>query len=107
MDLAIGYTLNAALSFSPSLTLEPIGKCQGWPAENMYLETTTNPTFPYPDSEAANAATTTASARANAATSGSAAASGSSSGAAPNSFAPAFSSLMAGVSVLVGAILFA
>lgn len=78
VDLAVGYTLNTALSFQPQLTLEPIGKCQGWPATNLYLETTTNTTFPYPDTNAADAATTTASARAAAASSSSGATSGNS-----------------------------
>ncbi len=76
VDLAVGYTLNAALAFSPQLTLEPIGQCQGWPASNLYLETTTNTTFPYPDSPAASQAATTASARAAEATQTGGAASG-------------------------------
>lgn len=72
----------------------------------MYLETTTNATFPYPDSNAAQAASTTASARAGAATA-KGATGGSSSGAARTSFMPTFSSLVAGVTVLVGALLIA
>lgn len=30
--------------------LKPIGTCQGWPASDLYLETTTNKTFPYANS---------------------------------------------------------
>ena len=66
VDLSVGYFLPAALGFQPKLSLKPIGTCQGWPATNMYLETTTNATFPYPDSPAASQATTTAQARATA-----------------------------------------
>ncbi len=50
VELGVGYFLPAAQSFQPKLTLKPIGACQGWPETNMYLETTTNTTFPYPDS---------------------------------------------------------
>ncbi len=64
VELGVGYFLPAAQSFQPKLTLKPIGACQGWPETNMYLETTTNTTFPYPDSPAASQATTTANARA-------------------------------------------
>ena len=68
VDLAVGYTLDAALKFTPKLNMEAIGSCQGWAAENMYLETTTNTTFPYLDSHAAGQATMTASERAAQAT---------------------------------------
>jgi len=47
VDLAVGYTLNSALTHSPSLTLEPIGKCMKIPTADLYMETTTNQTFPY------------------------------------------------------------
>jgi hypothetical protein len=49
--------------------LEPIGQCQGWPASNLYLETTTNTTFPYLNSSISGQATTTAPERADAAAS--------------------------------------
>lgn len=45
----------------------PIGLCQGWSAADIYLETTTNTTFPYLNSSASTIATTTASERAAAA----------------------------------------
>ncbi len=77
VELGVGYFLPAAQSFQPKLTLKPIGACQGWPETNMYLETTTNATFPYPDSrEASEATTTTADADARATTAGSANANG-------------------------------
>ncbi|OBZ74246.1 Chitin deacetylase [Grifola frondosa] len=45
VDLAIGYTLNTALSHNPPFTLEPIGQCMKIPTANMYLESDTNQTF--------------------------------------------------------------
>lgn len=98
VDLAVGYTLDKALSYNPTLTLKAIGECQGWPNTDMYLETTTNTTFPYPDSVAANAATTTASARATAVGSSQS----SNSGAHIGLVVPKISSMLVGVSVLVG-----
>jgi peptidoglycan/xylan/chitin deacetylase (PgdA/CDA1 family) len=47
VDLAVGYTLDSALTHDPSFTLEPIGKCMNIPATDLYMETTTNKTFPY------------------------------------------------------------
>jgi hypothetical protein len=47
VDLAVGYTLNAALTHNPPFNLESIGRCQNIPAGNLYLETNTNKTFPY------------------------------------------------------------
>jgi hypothetical protein len=35
--------------------LKPIGTCQGWPAADLYLETTSNKTFPYANSTAGHA----------------------------------------------------
>jgi hypothetical protein len=46
VDLAIGYFLPAALSHNPAFTLEPISKCMKMPATDMYLESTTNTSFP-------------------------------------------------------------
>lgn len=46
VDLAINYFLPEALHNQPPITLQPIGKCTKKPATNMYLETTTNTTFP-------------------------------------------------------------
>jgi hypothetical protein len=46
VDLAVGYTLDAALTFVPKLNLEPIGKCTGL-SNNIYRETNTNTSFPY------------------------------------------------------------
>ncbi|KAJ3519528.1 hypothetical protein NM688_g9290 [Phlebia brevispora] len=45
VDLAIGYTLNAALNHEPPFTLEPIGQCNAIPTPNMYMETTSNQTY--------------------------------------------------------------
>lgn len=100
VDIAVGYTLNLALNNTPSLKLEPIGTCQGWPGSDLYLETTTNSTFPYPNSPAASGATTTASARATGA-----AAQGSSSGARLQSSVSGTSLMLAGLSVLAGGLL--
>jgi len=46
VDLAIGYTLNAALTHSPAFNLQSIGKCAKVPTSNLYFESTTNTTFP-------------------------------------------------------------
>ncbi|KAF5377774.1 hypothetical protein D9757_008058 [Collybiopsis confluens] len=48
VDMAVGYTLPAALSYSPPYNLLPIGQCNGIPYTNMYLESNVNSTFPYP-----------------------------------------------------------
>jgi len=47
VDLAVGYTLNAALTHNPPLTLQPIGKCNNIPESNLYFESNKNTTFPY------------------------------------------------------------
>lgn len=108
VDLAVGYTLDLALNYSPKLTLEPIGQCQHWPNTELYLETTTNTTFPYLGTEASNDASSTASARAAAASSaGVAASSNSKSGAMMGLSMPAFGQILAAVSVLVGGLLVA
>ncbi|KAF7770372.1 CAZyme family CE4 [Agaricus bisporus var. burnettii] len=49
VDMAVGYTLDAALNHNPKFTLKAIGQCTNTPATDMYLETTTNTTFPYPN----------------------------------------------------------
>ncbi|KAG6897817.1 hypothetical protein C0992_010621 [Termitomyces sp. T32_za158] len=46
VDLAIGYTLNAALTHNPPFKLEAIGKCSNIPTSNLYFESNTNNTFP-------------------------------------------------------------
>ena len=46
VELAIGYTLDAALKHQPKFTLEPIGECLGYPTTDLYVETTVNATFP-------------------------------------------------------------
>jgi peptidoglycan/xylan/chitin deacetylase (PgdA/CDA1 family) len=48
VDMATGYTLNAALTHNPPFTLEPIGQCVKMPVTDLYRETTTNTSFPYP-----------------------------------------------------------
>ncbi len=47
VDLAVGYTLDAALNHNPKFTLKAIGECTNTPTTNLYLETTQNTTFPY------------------------------------------------------------
>lgn len=65
MDLAIGYTLNAALTHNPPfkvyipcllsnlsrltsfIQLLPIGQCSKTPTSNLYFEANANTTFPY------------------------------------------------------------
>ncbi|KAF9006049.1 hypothetical protein BDQ17DRAFT_1239435 [Cyathus striatus] len=46
VDLAVGYTLEAARSHSPAFNLKPIGECMNIPTTDLYLESTTNKTFP-------------------------------------------------------------
>jgi len=47
VDLAVGYTLDAAMNHNPKFTLKAIGECTKTPTTNLYLETTQNSTFPY------------------------------------------------------------
>ncbi|KAI0352132.1 hypothetical protein OH77DRAFT_1409865 [Trametes cingulata] len=42
VDLAVGYTLDAAMSHNPPFHLESIGQCLSIPATDMYAETNTN-----------------------------------------------------------------
>ena len=125
VDLAVDYFLPAALSNNPSLTLMSIGRCQGWPATDLYLETTTNTTFPYNNATSQEDVATTASVRAAAATSlaaqvdgkaGSASPTGSGAATAASSKpstsgafsnTPTFNVLLAGGLALVGSILLA
>jgi peptidoglycan/xylan/chitin deacetylase (PgdA/CDA1 family) len=46
VDLAIGYTLNAALTHNPPFVLKPIGQCTNTPTANLYFESNKNTTFP-------------------------------------------------------------
>ncbi|KAF9480489.1 hypothetical protein BDN70DRAFT_877463 [Pholiota conissans] len=50
VDLAVGYTLDAAKTHNPPFNLKSIGSCQGFPEGNLYLETNTNKTFPFSNS---------------------------------------------------------
>ena len=45
VDLAVGYTLNAAMTHNPPFTLKPIGQCSNIPTTDMYMETTTNQSY--------------------------------------------------------------
>lgn len=45
VDLAVGYTLNTAMTHNPPFTLKPIGQCMNIPTTDMYMETTTNQTY--------------------------------------------------------------
>jgi len=47
VDLAVGYTLQAAMTNTPALTLQPIGQCYKIPTTDLYRESNTNKTFPY------------------------------------------------------------
>ncbi|KAF8659810.1 hypothetical protein AX16_001695 [Volvariella volvacea WC 439] len=49
VDLATGFTLPLAQNYNPRLTLEPIGQCMKIPTSNLYFESNTNATFPYPN----------------------------------------------------------
>lgn len=46
VELATGYTLDAALEHNPKFTLQPIGECLGYSTSDLYVETTKNATFP-------------------------------------------------------------
>lgn len=50
VDLAIGYTLPTAMNFTPALTFDSIGHCNGIPSTNLYRESNKNTSFPYPNS---------------------------------------------------------
>jgi len=54
VDLATGYTLPAAQSHNPPFNIQAIGQCRGFPPTDLYRETTTNTTFPYPNSTSAD-----------------------------------------------------
>ncbi|KAF9525352.1 hypothetical protein CPB83DRAFT_552673 [Crepidotus variabilis] len=47
VDLAVGYTLDSALSHTPKFALQPVGHCQKWDATELYRETRKNTSFPY------------------------------------------------------------
>ncbi|KAI9510516.1 chitin deacetylase [Russula earlei] len=75
VDLAIGYTLNAALAHDPPFSLKPIGNCSNIPVGNMYVETNTNITFPYRNNTVVTTTNTTTSSRGSDSGSGSGSAS--------------------------------
>ncbi|THU92741.1 chitin deacetylase [Dendrothele bispora CBS 962.96] len=47
VDLAVGYTLDAARTHNPPFSLKPIGECYGIPTSDLYRESNTNTTFPF------------------------------------------------------------
>ncbi|KAF9054494.1 hypothetical protein BJ165DRAFT_722344 [Panaeolus papilionaceus] len=47
VDLAVGYTLDAAIQHNPKFSLEPIGSCLNIPTGNLYWETNKNESFPH------------------------------------------------------------
>jgi len=49
VDLAIGYNLQTAQNHNPAFTLKPIGECYGIPTTDLYRETNTNTSFPFPN----------------------------------------------------------
>ncbi|KAF7297161.1 NodB-like proteiny domain-containing protein [Mycena indigotica] len=55
VDLALGYTMNAALSHNPAFNLESIGRCNKIPATNMFVESNVNKSFPFPSPPASMA----------------------------------------------------
>ncbi|KAL4245229.1 hypothetical protein ABKN59_010018 [Abortiporus biennis] len=61
VDLAVGYTIPAALSHNPPFTLKAIGQCNSFPISNMYLETNTQKAFPYPQNVVRNSTSSTSS----------------------------------------------
>ncbi|KAN0129844.1 glycoside hydrolase/deacetylase [Lactarius tabidus] len=61
VDLAVGYTLNAALTHNPPFSLKPIGTCSNIPARNMYTESNENKTFPYTNHTVITSVTTNSS----------------------------------------------
>ncbi|KAK0202715.1 carbohydrate esterase family 4 protein [Desarmillaria ectypa] len=52
VDLAIGYNLETAQNHNPAFTLKPIGECYGIPTKDLYRETNTNTSFPFPNTTA-------------------------------------------------------
>ncbi|KAH8075868.1 carbohydrate esterase family 4 protein [Cristinia sonorae] len=48
VDLAVGYTLPAALAHNPPFQIKRIGECNNIPMSNLYVETNKNATFPGP-----------------------------------------------------------
>ena len=51
VDLAVGYTLPYALTYTPKLDLKPIGECANKPTTDLYLESNTNASFPLKGAE--------------------------------------------------------
>lgn len=99
VDLARGYTLNAALSHNPAFTLKPIGQCMNIPTTNLYVETNKNASFPYSN-------TTSASGKASQSNSNSSSSSGSTSGASSSLSRPSsLAAVGAGVAALVASLL--
>jgi peptidoglycan/xylan/chitin deacetylase (PgdA/CDA1 family) len=47
VDLAVGYSLDAALNHQPKFNLQTVGQCQKWAPTELYRETSKNSTFPY------------------------------------------------------------
>ncbi|KAJ7796715.1 carbohydrate esterase family 4 protein [Mycena olivaceomarginata] len=65
VDLAVGYTLNAALTHNPPFT------CSKIPTTNLYVESNTNKTFPFPAPPKSMASGSNSSSSANSTSSGS------------------------------------
>lgn len=76
VDLAVGYTLNAALTHNPPFSLKPIGTCSNIPARNMYAESNENATFPYTNHTVITSVTSATNSSQSASQSGSNAADG-------------------------------
>ncbi|KAJ7117603.1 hypothetical protein C8R44DRAFT_198842 [Mycena epipterygia] len=70
VDLAMGYTLNAALTNNPPFNLEPIGKCSKIPTNNLYVESNKNGSFPFQSPPASMAGSSNTSTAANSTSSG-------------------------------------
>ncbi|KAF7354285.1 NodB-like proteiny domain-containing protein [Mycena venus] len=76
VDLAIGYTLNAALTHNPPFKLEAIGKCSNIPPTNLYVESNTNKYFPFPSPSASMTGSSNGSSTSSASKEGSSGSSG-------------------------------
>ncbi|KIJ20949.1 carbohydrate esterase family 4 protein [Paxillus involutus ATCC 200175] len=95
VDLAIGYTLPAAMTFTPALTLDSIGHCNHIPSTNLYRESNLNTSFPYANSTSGDSSVP----------SGSGGASSASHSAAPLNTAVSMTVVAAALVVAVGSLL--
>ncbi|PPQ72315.1 hypothetical protein CVT26_007272 [Gymnopilus dilepis] len=105
VDLAIGYTLPAALNHDPKFNLMAIGQCQHFPAGNLYLETNQNTTFPYRNGTTASGVDVNGDGTPDTVSGGGGAAPSGTSGALSAFSAPLLSSLVAGLGMVAASLL--